>query len=185
MWKRVGRLLDRVADVCGILGAGLLLFIMVIVSAGVLTRSAFNKPIGGAEEIAQDCLLYCAFLMAIWLMRQNGHARVDLVINMLKPKGRALANIILYCVCAAICLVITWFGTKVVIDNLVFRIRETSYFMTPTWILMIIIPVGMLLLFFQVVRTIGKYRRDLTTASHDSETEDPAEALEKRISTEI
>jgi TRAP-type C4-dicarboxylate transport system permease small subunit len=185
IWKKVESLLDRIADVCGILGAGLILFIMLLISAGVFTRTAFNKPITGAEEIAQYSLLYCAFLMSIWLMKRNGHARVDLVISLLKPKTKALANIILYSVSAAICLILTWFGVKVVIDNLIYKVRESSYFMIPSWTLFIIIPVGMFLLFTYVVKAIINYRRDFNSTSNELKTPDPAETLEEKLNTEI
>jgi C4-dicarboxylate transporter, DctQ subunit len=165
IWKTFDRFFDRVINIAGVLGAALMLFIMLIVCAGVFTRNVFNKPIPGVEEIAQDCLLYAGFLMAAWLMRKNGHAKVDLLINYLKPKTRAAASIVLYSVCALICLILTWFGVKVVTQDLAFHLRETSYLMIPTWILIIIIPIGYFLIFTQVLKTIAKFRQDLKTAS--------------------
>ncbi len=179
-WGKYNKYSDRIVDIVGVLGASMMLLIMLIVCAGVFMRNVFNKPIAGVEEISQDLLLYSAFLMAIWLMRKDGHAKVDLVISKLSRKAKARANIILYSICGIVCLLLVWFGGKIVIQDIAMGLRETSFLMVPTWILIIIIPVGYFLIFTQIIKAIGKYRDELKSASDVSVDTEPVSA-EKQV----
>ena len=75
--------------------AGALIPLMMLVICGdVLMRYFFNRPMTWVLETAEYMLLWMTFLGAIWLLEKEGHVRMDLVLNRLKPENQALLNAI-------------------------------------------------------------------------------------------
>jgi len=143
---------DRTLDAMAILAGILLAFAVLSVSVAVATRYFLGYPIGWVIEISSYILLYITFLVAAWVLREEGHVAVDIVLERLRPRTRSLINIGTSTISAVVCFILTWYGIRVTWD-----LFQTSYF-TPTelelpkWIINAIIFVGSFLLFIQFLR---------------------------------
>jgi len=165
IWKVTGRVMDRAIDYFGALGSVILLLMMLMICAEVFMRNVFNRPITGVIELSEYGILFITFLMSIWLMKFDGHARIDLIISRLKPKTQAIANIVIYSLNALICISLITFGVRVTVNFFIRNIHETSLLMPPSWILLIIIPIGYFFILTQLIRAIGNYRNKYISAS--------------------
>ena len=99
---------DRTLDAMAILAGILLAFAVLSVSVAVATRYFLGYPIGWVIEISAYILLYITFLVAAWVLREEGHVTIDIVIEWLMPRTQSLINIITSTISAMVCFILTW-----------------------------------------------------------------------------
>ena len=91
---KVANIFDRTIQVATLLAGILLIFLMLSVSADVVLRYFLGRPIGWVKEVAEYILLYIPFLVAAWVLRREGHVKMDMVLTRLNPRTQALVNIV-------------------------------------------------------------------------------------------
>ena len=165
---RITAVFDRTLNLLAYLAAALIAFIMLSVSYEVVMRYFFNRPPVWVIDITEILLLYIAFLAVAWLLREEGHIRMDMVLTQLKPRPQALLNIITSTICAIIFLIVTWYGARLTLEYF-----QTGYFLPthlkiPQGFVASIIPVGSFMFSIQFLRRAYGYSGSLR-ASHDRE----------------
>ena len=154
---KASAIFDRVIDFLVFLACLLLMFAVVMVGLDVALRYFFGRPIIWAVEITEYSLLYIAFLGAAWLLKKEGHVRVDVVLNLLNPRNQTLVNIITSILGAMVCLVIAWYGAEITWDHFVRGVPSIQLLHTPRFLILMIIPIGSFLLFIQFLRRTYGY----------------------------
>ncbi len=150
--RKITAIFDRTNNLLAVLAGVLVVFIMLGTAADVLARYLLGTSILWMFEIVEYSLLFITFLAAAWLLREEGHVKMDLVLNRLKPGASTLLNIITSILSALICLVITWYGVEISWSNFQKGIVLGTILEPPKFILLAIIPVGSFLLFIQFLR---------------------------------
>lgn len=153
-------ILDAVINLFIFLAGILFIYLMLSVFIeAVILRYFLGITTDWIREVAQYTLLFMTFLGTAWVLRNEGHVKMDLLLERLKPKPQALMNIITSVVAAIACLVVAWYGVRVTWDDI-----QTGYYMASalqpsSWFLMLIIPIGSFLLFIQFLRRISGFLR--------------------------
>jgi len=173
---KVTKIYDRIIDITTLLAGILVIFLMLSVGLEVTLRYFFGSPTSWVVEVAGYILLYIPFLVAAWVLKREGHVRMDLVLNQLSPKTQSLVNAITSVIGAIICFVLTWFGVKATLYFIGYQ--TPTILMVPKSIIIVIIPVGSLLLFIQFLRRTYSYLRSWRIAE---EEEMPIEKPEVRL----
>ncbi len=107
-------------------------------------------------DLSEYALYAITFLGAPWVLRENGHIAIELVVERLPPRGRAAARIASDALGAAVCAVLFYYACRAFwrsysSGNLVY---ETFVF--PEWYLYVLAPVIFLILLLQfLVRLCG------------------------------
>jgi TRAP-type C4-dicarboxylate transport system permease small subunit len=141
------RILYVVAGIC-------LVGLVAMVGADILLRSVFNKPLGWVKEISEYIMIFFPFLLAAWIMEEDGHIKMDLIINNVSPRVRNVMNSVTYILSAIVVLILLCFSLRVTLN-----LYQTHYF-TPTilqlpkFIFIAVISLGFLILFLQLVLKI-------------------------------
>ena len=132
--------------------SGLLVVAMVLyVSASVFLRHT-PYPMGWGLEVAEYSLIILTFFSAGWLLKNRGHTRIDIIIDLIKkPRTRSIIDGILYLITAAITLFLMIFGVIVTWENYLSGTLQVKIYTFPKWMLCIIIPIG---LFFVVIESL-------------------------------
>jgi len=149
---RVMAIFDRITGLLALLGASLLTFIMFAVCWEVVSRYFLGHGIIWVIEFSEYTLLYITFLGTAWLLKRDGHVKMDIVLNRLNPKTQLLINSITSILGAFLCLVIAWAGADVALDHLQRGLHQPTLISPPDFPLFVIIPVGSFLLFIQFLR---------------------------------
>lgn len=152
---KVTKIYDRIIDIIVVFAGILVIFLMLSVGLEVTLRYFFGHPTSWVVEIAGYILLYIPFLVAAWVLKREGHVKMDLVLNQLSPKTQSLVNAITSVIGAIICFVLTWFGIKAALYFIGYQ--TPTILMLPKSIIIAIIPVGGLLLFIQFLRRTYSY----------------------------
>lgn len=155
---KVGSIFDSIINYLAILAGIITVLMMFLVSADVISRKLLNRPITGSVEVSEIGLLAITFLAAAWLLREEGHVNIDLVLNMLSPRNQALINAITSFVGIIICLALTWYSVMVAVEHFQEGIFSVySMLELPTYPRFVIMAAGSLLLIVQFTRRSQKF----------------------------
>lgn len=153
--KRLLHTFNHCLDVLSFLAGAILIFIMLSVCLEVIMRYFLSRPLIWVTEVTECLLLYITFLGTAWLLKEEGHVRVDIVVNRLRPKVTAFFGIISSLIGSSVALVLTWYGATVMWDKFQRHIYTPSVMEIPIAAIIIIIPVGSIMLFTQfIIRTV-------------------------------
>jgi C4-dicarboxylate transporter DctQ subunit len=148
----LGKIFDRINVIMVVISALFLLGLTFIVGADITLRYLFLKPLGWVKEISEYILVALGFLVAAWILKDDGHVKMDLILNRVSPRTQAIMNIITSLISAIVVLVITWFSVRVTLLFYRTKLVTPSVLEPPKWILIVPIFVGCLLLAVQFIR---------------------------------
>ncbi len=153
----LGRVFDYLNLVMVVISAILLLGLTFIVGADITLRYLFNRPMGWVKEVSEYTLVGLGFLVAAWILKDDGHVKMDLVLNKLKPRAQTLLNIITSIISTIVVLIITWFTLRVILEFYRAKLVIPTVLEPPRWILLTPILVGSFLLAIQFIRRTCSY----------------------------
>src|SRR5680860_1791426 len=150
---------DRIIDGMAVVAAILLIFVTLSVILEVAARNISNHSLGWVEEITSYCLLIIAFLAAPWVLKVDGHVRMDLVINALNPRVRRVFAIVTSAVGMIISAVLTYYAARVT-----WNFQQNNYFnptvlSPPKFIFIAFITLGFLFMALESLRITYRYVR--------------------------
>ena len=114
------RVWDRIIDAIMVLAGILLWGQMLIVNIEVFSRYS-GRPTTWVAEISSILILWIPFMIAGWVLRKEGHVKMDLLVERLSPGTQAMINFItsligvivmLIVAAAGLMTAIYWIGNK-------------------------------------------------------------------------
>jgi len=125
---------------------------MLSVCWDVVMRYAFNRPSLWVVDVAAFGQLFLCFLVAAWVLKLNGHVKIDLILNALSPRAQLWLNASMYIIALIVFLVITIFSaqTEWVLYKTQFHVNAVTRPLK--YIIYFIIPLGSLLVCIQLFR---------------------------------
>ena len=154
---KVGALFDGALNILLYAAAGMILICLVAVCTEVLMRYFLNRPLVWVVEVTEYSILYTTFLAAAYLLKEEGHVKIELVVDALKPRAQALLNAITSMLGIVVCLVLGFFGTSNTIAHFQQGIPTFTAMEIPKWPFLMVIPFGSFLLLIQFVRRAYGY----------------------------
>lgn len=158
---KLGAAWDRFLDVSMVISAAAVVLASLLTLSDIASRQFFASAQGWAIEISEYCLLYLAFFGAAWLLREDGHVKVEVVVEVLGPRKQALLGVMTSVVGVLVTGVLAYFATTTtVMEYMAGTKMYESPLKPPLYPLLIPIPVGAASLCIQFMRrTCGYYRR--------------------------
>lgn len=147
---------DALLDWMAVLSAVLLLAITLLIAYSVILRYLMISPPIWVLQYTEYGMLWITFLGAAWLLRLNGHIRIDTIISLFPKKVQAVVDIINDVLGCLVTLILVYFGTVYTLELFqrgIFDVKATS---VPKYIIFWIIPFGGLTLFLQFSRDIWR-----------------------------
>lgn len=169
--KQLSAIFDRTIDLLAAFAKVLIILGMLVVSADVFMSYFFNRPMAWVLESTQFSLVFITFLGTAWVLRNNGHVRMDIIIDQFNQKTRNRINIVTFTLCASACLVVFWYGVKVAWDYIQINYVFEGTLTIPAFLLEMVIPIGSLLLFIQFLRNAYGSLQELKASSRQGTEE--------------
>ena len=94
-------------------------------------------------------LLWGTFFGAAWVLKEDGHVKVDLVVKFLPPRIQRTLELLMYLLGFLLFIYIAWHTTFETIDIYSRGILNVKMLKIPKYLLLLIIPLGSLLLSIQ------------------------------------
>lgn len=129
-------------------------FLIVAIGAEAIMRSLGLGYVPGIIDYSEYGLFLIAILAAPWLLNQNQHIRVDIVLAQLKPASRHRVEQLINLILLIIAATILYYGAIVLIESwqrqeIVFREIEI-----PDWWMQWQIPLAMLLMGIELLQRL-------------------------------
>ena len=148
----VSRWFDKLNQFLAYVACTLLVLIILAISVEIVTRSFSSITNPWLIDLSEITLLYSTFLAAAWVLGNDKHVSLDLILNTFSPRAQAYMHFVLSIVAAVVCFILCLFGVLTVIDQYQNDIRETTIMAPFTFWITAVVPFGLFLLGFQFVR---------------------------------
>ncbi len=153
---KVASVFDAIVNSLAVVGAIFLAYLIAAVTLSIILRE-FGAAIDWLFETTEYSLLWITFLGAAWVLREDGHVKMDLLVSRLSSRNQFILDIITSIIGALICFALTWAGAKVSWDTF-----QSGYFLhsilaPPIYPIIVIIPIGSFLLFIQFIRRTNSH----------------------------
>ena len=162
--QRVVRVIERVSVLLGgHLMGWLLMVLMFMILIEVLTRYILQSPLSIAEEYGGYMLVAITFLGLGYTWKERGHVRVEWVINALSLKVQSWLRLITLIMATAFALIMIKASYDLVSYSYLFGTRSGSWLRTPLIWPQIVLIIGAVLLFIQLIaeliRAVGNLKK--------------------------
>lgn len=142
MIKRWGHYIDSTLTLfeLSFVGAAMV-FSAALLFVNVVLRYVFLAPISWAEEVTIYLMIWIVFIGSSAIVRQRAHLAIDLVLNMLNPKGRrALMFVAVAATLLFFCVFIYYSGMHTL--RIFSSGQVTPNLQAPMWLTYLAMPVG-------------------------------------------
>ena len=137
--------------------------LMFMILIEVLTRYILQSPLSVAEEYGGYMLVAITFLGLSYTWKERGHVRVELVINVLSLKLQSWRRLITLIMATAFALIMIKASYDLVSYSYLFGTRSGSWLRTPLIWPQIVLIIGAVLLFIQLIaeliRAVGNLKK--------------------------
>ncbi|MCX8023081.1 MAG: TRAP transporter small permease [Syntrophorhabdaceae bacterium] len=156
-FEKIGKFIEHINNamviVCGILAVGL----AFIVGTDIALRYLFNRPLGWVKEVSEYILVGLGFLAAAWILKNEAHVKMDLLLTKVSIRTQTILNIATSVICTLVLILVTFFSFRVTFDLYKSGVVTPTVLEPPKWILMTPIILGFFLLTIQFVMRIYGY----------------------------
>lgn len=144
--RMLHRIYEKLLVLSLILAALMIAFMAITVSADVILRNLEWGNLPWVVEISEYILFLATFLAAPWVMHQDGHTRVDVVIQLLPRKAAEAVMVAGDILVLAVCIFLLFYGLRT--DWEAYRLNGIicKQLSVPEWWLLAAIPFCGLLL---------------------------------------
>jgi C4-dicarboxylate transporter, DctQ subunit len=150
--SRTGHLLDHLIIWFAWLAGFIMMLSLLAVCTDVVMRYFFNRPIPGVLQFTEYSLLYIPFLAAAYVLKEDGHIKVDIVLDRLNRKVQSLINMATSILSSVVLLVLTYYGAYISWDYYRRQVPTLEYFKIPEFLVIMIVPVGCFFFSVQFIR---------------------------------
>lgn len=161
LWGKAGTIFDRCISLFAVLAGALITFMIFGVSCEVAVKLFAGKPLAWMTEIVEYSLLWVTFLGTAWVLKNEAHIKMDMVVSRLNPRNQALLNMVISILGAILCLIITWYSARVTWQHFQTGFRLVMFLSPPAALIDFIIPVGFISLVIQFIRRAYEYFKRL------------------------
>lgn len=154
--------LDRIITGAGFLGGLLIVLTALCVSYEVVRRYFFNSPTTWVLEISIYVILASNFLSFAYVLRENAHVKVDFLTNHLAPRTALILEVFTSLLSLLYCGVMAYEGGILTRDSLMRWEVSPTILNVPIFIPQIFIPLGAILLVYQLCQILRKLLREVT-----------------------
>ena len=124
--------------------AGLLLAIVLgVVTYELTVRGLFGRSNLWTDEISRVLLIALVYVGTIGVTRDGRHVRVEILLDFLPPRARAVLDRVTDVLCLIFALSATWLGIEYVRESIRFGLSFAhSNLPFPVWAAQLVVPVG-------------------------------------------
>lgn len=156
---RLARAWDGLLDALALAGGVAMGAMALWTSYEVVVRYFFAKPTSWAVDLAEYAMLWAAFLAAPWLLREEGHVRVEALVERLATRYQRMLGIVVSILGAAVCAVMAWRTAVTTYDFYARGLITNREWQIPEFLPYLAIPVGSTLLVVEFLRRAARYAR--------------------------
>jgi TRAP-type C4-dicarboxylate transport system permease small subunit len=150
--KRLNAIAEKGENILAKVAIVVLCLIIFSVCLEIFMRYFLNRPLVWVVELTEYALLWVTFLGAPWLLGQEGHVRVDVIVNFMSERWKNRWAVFGSALGLMISVILTIFGAIVTFDHWLRDIYKPTVLEFPTWIVLVAIPLGSIFLVIRFLK---------------------------------
>ena len=154
--RRLGRVIEGIVNIGGYFSGWLVAVMMVLILYEVFMRYVLNQPPMVADEFSGYILVALTFLGAAYTWKERGHVRIELLVRKLPDKAQVWLRLITVIMAAVFALLLIEASYELVSDSYIFGRRSGSWLRTPLLWPQLVLIIGSVLLFVQLITEVIK-----------------------------
>lgn len=154
--KRVIPLIERLSLGCAYLSALFMVLIVILIAVEILLRVIFRVSTLISDEYSAYCFVGLVLMGLAFTMQEEGHIRITLLTSVLARRGQAVLDILTSLVAIVLTSYAFYYASLMVYDSWHLGMRADSISETPIYLSQLAIPIGLLMLDFQLIARIVK-----------------------------
>ena len=139
------------------IAALLILAMSVWITYDVLTRYFLDYSSPWSFDLSEYALVWITFLGAPWVLLQDRHVRIELLVDVLSPKVQRILGIVVCLIAIVTCAVLAWRTGLAALQYLDRNVMMPRIWRIPRIWPYSIIPIGSVLLMLAFVLRLGLY----------------------------
>ncbi|MBW2036952.1 MAG: TRAP transporter small permease [Deltaproteobacteria bacterium] len=157
--KRLSAIYDKTVLYLAYIACILLALITLAETAEIIIRKFGNTSLPWVIEFSEHALVFIAFLAGVWVLKEEAHIKVDIVLNMFSPRIRSLINVINSMLGAILCLFLSYRSALMVLDLWKRQVLTSKTVEIPMWPLFAVFCIGSFLISIQFfIRAQGYFK---------------------------
>ena len=165
----------KISEVSGFLSAAFIVIVWLLMTAEVVSRNFFNRPILGVSEISVYFYVSAAYLGFSYTQKHRGHIAVDMLYDKLGEKAKRINNCVVYMISDVLFTMFGWCAWKTFIAS--YKIKEIFLGgrKMPVYVLKFAIALGVTLMLIQLIvdtydafKNIGQYLKNPRTVQPET-----------------
>lgn len=125
--------------------------LVVIVCIDLTLRYLFNAPLLWGTEVTEIFLLYITFLGAAWVFKEDSHVVIDVFIGKATGNRKKILTLFSYLLIGIVSVVLIYYGFLTTFDHYRRGVFNPTIIETPIALIIVIIPIGSIPLFLEVL----------------------------------
>ncbi len=158
--RGIGGFFEEFSYVTAFAGTLIILAITLLISANVISRRFLGGSIAGTIELVEYSLVWLTFLGAAWILRIDGHVKVDVLIMLLPRTPRKIFWWVSNLLGLTICVVLTYYSGMASYGAYETGRLLIKRLVLPYWAVTAVIPVGFAMLSIEYVLILIRGPRD-------------------------
>ncbi len=150
-YDRIVGILTRIA---GVIAGALILAVCFMIVYEIISRGVFHSPTEWVTEISTYCIIIAGFLGMSVTWAGKKHIRVDILTMHLSPRIQCALELFTSLFVLLFAVIFTAEAWDMTMMSVEYHNTAPTTLSTPLWIPQISMPIGMGLLFLQIIRTI-------------------------------
>ena len=150
--------LDFVIEALAVVAAALLCALVVLIVVDVVARYLRWFSLAWGLEASEYMLYAITFLGAPWVLREKGHIAIELVVERLSPRAKALTRRATDALGAVVCATLLFFACRVLWRSYASGAMVHKSFVFPEWLVYAGMPPVFLILLLLYVRSLARAR---------------------------
>jgi TRAP-type C4-dicarboxylate transport system permease small subunit len=150
--KLAGAAFDWIVNALAVVASLLLIAMMLATVFKVGLRGVAGQGIIGIDQLSGTAMVYMTFLGGAWVLRNNGHVTLDLVLSSARAEVKRKLIILNSLIGAAVCFTLSYYGFATVQVSIARGVVVATELEIPRAIGLIPIPLGALILGIEFLR---------------------------------
>lgn len=161
LFKKIGKAFNWFLELQVWIACVIISVMLLIICADVIMRYLFNSPLGWTIEISELGLVWIVSFGMAWLLREDGHIKVDIFVTRFSPRIQYLLDFITSALSAIMLIIVTWYGLQRTISIIERGGTEAySVLYLPAGLFLMPLCIGFFFFAIQfIIRTCNSFRR--------------------------
>jgi len=150
--RKFNEIFDKLVDILAIIAGGFIFLQILVECYEVVARYFLKRPPIWGVEFCEYTLFLLAFLGTTWVLKNNAHINVTILIERLKPRRKTFCHLFSSLMGILISFIIFIFALKTTWENYLTGVKVVKTLSIHKWPFLSFIALGYLLLLVEFVR---------------------------------